>query len=1081
MEEDIRPSALQVPQDLTIVGVGGCGKNLAYEVCKHEWILKHYLSESGRHLRIYIIDTDENERRDDERRKEDVRRKVEEFQRDEEFVAGSVEIEVFHLPRLANISYVSDLASADVARKIKERKAEPSAEVWWINDPENGIEFADLERIDPRVNEDFGGGVHRRRAISKAIFYKVLSEGEAAGFPSFAGRGTIAIIVGLGGGTGSGMFIDLARYIRSRRGREAEIWLFAVLPTKREGEKEKLNAAVALTELEYVNVGEGLFNYIVLISLEPTGYTRGEDAARREVMEFDAVFPYILINAFYLRRRDIDISDARKPYSYFIFADAHVIEYPIEKLKALRKDYEAIVNELEGITANRKELNDAFYEFFTAVGLDAEGVPTREDYDFLRKEIGIVKNVWENDVGKMLNYETIRAIEYYIENNMPSELEFEQIKRYNDLIDFASKLKNFEQVVGEAELKDETDRKLKRLLPESLECLEDTAKIMKRISGIEHETIRAILKELLKGKKDMGRQIGELTGEKREIAERIKELDGRIRNKNEELKQLERLKERGEKIARDKLDDISADIENIVSIRRKIREAKAEERSLKDSIESMISKCKSGGVKGNEQSWLKSSVTEIQAKVEEISEKIGENLEGLITLIRNISLYYFYEKRLEGLKKRGIGEKIVGFLTGKNIEKERRNYEMKKRDKEHLVREGARRWGFSVQSPFEIRISDDFLTRSLENRLEEIKSDVIRSILRDFYEEGILFVTEEEARERINEILELTDRAEIRGRLREFLLSLYLSKEKYEVKKEEISREIKELEREKEREERILSILDKIEEILERTINCRKELNEHYEKYNERISKILSIGEQERSKIAEEGLYKTVFSGINPRVLSLLTSEKADMSVLEADEAGRRELEKLINQVRRIYMKMMDSYKLGIHNLFIPLETERWNFRKAGLVISSASTYITRKLATGENEEAILHEINKMLQLEKRDDARLVVHNYAKPWDIALVFFAATSFLDNISPLTAGGGYWEVYEKERDNILHHTLLMHEGKYIVRDKLLNLKDAAELANREKGKGANREKGGEDVRSEILKIYTVNELSNAFKKE
>ena len=55
MEEDIRPSALQLPEDLTIVGVGGCGKNLAYEVCKHEWILKHYLSESGRHLRIYII------------------------------------------------------------------------------------------------------------------------------------------------------------------------------------------------------------------------------------------------------------------------------------------------------------------------------------------------------------------------------------------------------------------------------------------------------------------------------------------------------------------------------------------------------------------------------------------------------------------------------------------------------------------------------------------------------------------------------------------------------------------------------------------------------------------------------------------------------------------------------------------------------------------------------------------------------------------------------------------------------------------------------------------------------------------
>ena len=51
--------------------------------------------------------------------------------------------------------------------------------------------------------------------------------------------------------------------------------------------------------------------------------------------------------------------------------------------------------------------------------------------------------------------------------------------------------------------------------------------------------------------------------------------------------------------------------------------------------------------------------------------------------------------------------------------------------------------------------------------------------------------------------------------------------------------------------------------------------------------------------------------------------------------------------------------------------------------------------------------------------------------------------------------------------------MHEGKYIVRDKLLNLKDAAKIAN--------REKRGKDVRSEILNIYTVNELGNAFKKE
>lgn len=70
------------------------------------------------------------------------------------------------------------------------------------------------------------------------------------------------------------MFIDLARYIRALKGESSQIWLFAVIPTTKEGEKEQLNAAIALTELEYLNLNERLFNHIILTSLGPTGYKK---------------------------------------------------------------------------------------------------------------------------------------------------------------------------------------------------------------------------------------------------------------------------------------------------------------------------------------------------------------------------------------------------------------------------------------------------------------------------------------------------------------------------------------------------------------------------------------------------------------------------------------------------------------------------------------------------------------------------------------------------------------------------------------------------------------------------------------
>ncbi|MCK4245098.1 MAG: hypothetical protein KAX20_05680, partial [Candidatus Omnitrophica bacterium] len=635
---------------------------------------------------------------------------------------------------------------------------------------------------------------------------------EGSGFPTFSSRGPIAIIVGLGGGTGSGMLIDLARYIRSLRGEEAEIWLFAVLPTTEEGEKEQLNAAIALTELEYLNLDGRLFNYVVLTSLGPTGFKKGEEA-KREVQEFDLVFPYIFTNSFYLARGDIDVSDARKPYSSFILADAHVIEYPIEELRELKGEFGNVINEMEEITKNRKELNRAMREFLDKVDQRKEGIPTKEDFDFVKKEIGSIEKTWENEIGELLNYQTVDAVKFFITNNIPSDLFPDKTRKYDDLIDYISKLKGFSQIVKEEELRDESDKKLYRLIPESLEAIEDTAKLLKHVSGIGDETARVVLKEASRGKENIAPLMGDLQVRINIFKEDIRDLEEKIGNKSEELKEIEHLKLQAEKFVGKKLDDLYQDIDSFVSLGGKIRDIDDSERNLKMKIEEIIGKCKSGEVKGEDETgWLQSAgVAELQGEIDSASREIGEDLEGLKSLINAIALHYYYDYKLKKLESRGFLQKIIDAIKG-NTERRRRRHEALRRDKEDYIKGSAKYWSIAIHSPFELDVADNFLTDGLNKRMDDIKSRIIKSIKSDFE-------IDDKEIEELESVFEQEDRGRVRAGLRELLNNIYLLREGYYQKNEELERDIDGKKGIKKGKERDLWILEKIDELAEETFN----------------------------------------------------------------------------------------------------------------------------------------------------------------------------------------------------------------------------------------------------------------------
>lgn len=1050
--------SLQLPMDLTIVGLGGCGKRLCEEICRHDWILGNYLVP-GKRLRIYTMDTDANERADDEWYRRQIKSRIQEMG-----AGGNIEYKYYYLPSLANITQVSDLASQEIAEKIKDRKSEPLVKTWWMNDVGDfGLSFEELKTIDPFLIDDFGGGVHRRRAISKAIFYKVLSQGQASGFPTFPSTGTTAIIVGLGGGTGSGMFIDLARYIRALKGESSQIWLFAVIPTTKEGEKEQLNAAIALTELEYLNMNERLFNHVILTSLGPTGYKKGEEA-KVEVHEFDSMFPHILTNFFHIKKGDINLSDSKRLYSSFVFADAHVIEYPVDELKALKKQYEEVIMELAAITATRKEINRSVKALLDSQNLFREVPPTRSDSEYLKKEYGNIEKVWKNEIEKLLNYQSSGAVEFFIQNNISAETSLEKINNYEDMLSFLSKIKTFTLSVKEEELKDENDKVLFRLIPEALSSIEETARLFKRTAGIEEETVGSVLINVLKGKQDLVSFMDRLNAKAKSLKEETLEVEAELQRKQSERNLLNEFYSQVEKTVDKALNDNDLELEEYFSQKEKLKVLQAHEYDLKTKVDVFLGNLKEGNIKsGDKDSWLlMSGVPDLQRELETLSRELDLNLTELGSLLEAIALYYFYDYKITRFETAGIREKVLVAIKG-NKTKSLRNYEAKKRNKEEYIKSTGKEY-IQISSPFELSVPECFLSERLNRKSEELKSKVLKSLfsgmdLQDFELEGI------------EQGFKSRDRPKLRGVFREILTEKTLQKEDYSEKFGRVEAELLELGKNLQEKNVLLSLIEKVETLTEETLANRRDLNKYYGQFYEEVTRMNNLhGLGGKTSIS---LYMTKFGDINPKILSLIDAS-SDMTDLDWDDSGKHELDKLIEEILVTYKNLIESYKLGVHNLMIPINaTERWNFGKAALVVSSRSSYISSQLTSERIADAIKDEINGTLALKNINDAKLATHNHTGPWDIALTFFSASGFLDNISPLTAGGGFWEVYENNKDNVLHHVLKLQEGKYITRKSLLDLRDAGELANLEK-------RGG-NVEERINRLYEEKSVREALKHE
>ncbi len=1075
----IEGKPFQMPDELTVVAVGGCGKKLISHIYEHEWFLKHYLSD-GKRLTLYTLDTDTNQRKEDINRVNSVEKKLADIQKTENLTGGSVKAFHYHLPDLANVDRVSSLTSKDIIEQVKSRREPPLVDVWWMNDPDYGFDYQMLKKVDPNIVDDFGGGVHRRRAISKAVFYKAITQGGEQ-FPSFQGHGPVALIVGLGGGTGSGMFIDLARYIKEKRGQEAKIWLFCVLPAAGEGEKEQLNAAIALSEIEYLNMKDDkLFNYIVLSSLSPTGYVDGGDR-KREVVEFDSAFPYMFINSFYLPTADISaIVDAKRDYSGFIFADSHVIEYPVENLRTLKKGFEDVIADYSEISIERNRLIKEISTFFATnenlypnefSKTDTE--ITHDDVSNFKKEIEKIRKVWENDIASLLNFQTQHIIDSAVSNNMPVELkELQKITEFDKLAEYVSRLgKSLENESKPHE--NAKDQELYELVKKHLRLLGDMADLQNKTLSVKENAARLALVNLIRGEENFGKISGDISSETATLRSGVSEADSKVSKKRTELDAVTKERDKDMGLVKSEVNALAKPVDDYIALGHggdggqsleDLERGYIEKFSnlmflLAEKINETSGKKKPKPVK--REAWTASlPLGDMQADIERMQKITGTDLAYLNDLAESVALYYYNDYMMRTAKKQGFGDALFG---------KKLNFEMfrsEKATKEERINKITKMHPgkISIRDPFDVVVQEKFLTGEFDSKMGSLREAVIEPLVSQFN-------LESEERKALIGSFSWGDSGKILSSLREQLTGIINTREGYDTRIESINKEIDGLIQSKKEMQQEVEFLTKLDELISATFDARKKLNAAVDKYE---SGLRAIEERRRGgSTTVEGMYRTWFGEINPGILSLLNDD-SDLSALDFDDDGKKEIEKLYNIIRWKYKDLVDSHKLGVNNLSVghgASGTERWSFEKSALVASSPSRWLSQ--LTDNNAGDFRRYLVKALDLKGVDSAKVNSHNYTKPWEVSLTFFAAASFLDNISPLTTGGGYWEKYEKSRNNILHHALYLQEGKYVSRKKTLLLSDAAEIACLE---GGDR-KSKDEAREKVLSLYEVKDIKEA----
>jgi predicted nucleic acid-binding Zn-ribbon protein len=343
-----------------VVGLGGTGANVIQSIIEGEKFLKN-LSSEDLHLSFLAIDIADGD--------------IEALQDAYKRFTQKMSAQGIPLDRIW-------------LKTVKIRFSTPDALFEFISryDKILSSEGVYIENYRPWVHSaitipPLAGGVGRQRALSKAIFllnyyyYEELS-GIIASFKDrvLTSRYTpvIAIVFGLGGGTGSGLIFDFARHLRSRLGTAVPIIGFAVLPSSADDYLARGPAPyTAQQELEllmnsdlnqrvgdiYGNIYRNPFNAFFFIALEPVYNAKNNLVEAKKNLDEMLSEMLNLLSHFDLADLMSRVGTNNIFGPNWVHAMGYLkIRYPVDGYIKYQKDFLTLLERIGGYMAIKREL-----------------------------------------------------------------------------------------------------------------------------------------------------------------------------------------------------------------------------------------------------------------------------------------------------------------------------------------------------------------------------------------------------------------------------------------------------------------------------------------------------------------------------------------------------------------------------------------------------------------------------------------------------------------------------------------------------------------------------------------------------
>ena len=1045
-----------------IFAVGGAGKNLLYMTLEKEWILREIIKPqfSPTAIDITIIDTAIDEENEDRERIEKIENHIKiledeyrsniDSEGSEGRIIGKIGISYMLLTKDMILQSPYDLIGIG-----KEVKRATGADVWWINDPEKlGEDWQ--KRVINRENFkelNFTKGVYRKRAIGKAIYYKAVSEGKFD--IDLLQTAQVDILVGLGGGTGSGMAFDLAKKFKSIQP-TADITLFGILSTLDESPDEKANNYAMISEIEYGYLNRDTpFKDIIFIPMEVTRYPgreRASDEHERLLKEFDETIPYILM-AYHNNPAQLFFANV-PGYAPFIIATSQLVRYNVASIKRLKDKLIDAFNNKDSSLKDEEDIYIAIKKFIDEFYADIikSGQLPDEDKTFIKDD-------------RFSKFNTILGHKFFV------ELDYNSVKYLKRAVDAGiagatgtttedigkqiSSIKGEVETIsiGEDGYKEDADLRLHKILKKDIETIEVIKDLLDIVNKIQNNIVRETLKTIIKADEySLGRKLNQIREELDKFNGKKKQLEGNSKTLEEEIKNFDdSIKKDIDKNNQEWQQNERKNIELLESIDDKVPVLINDFTDLKNKLKEFSLRINSlNNIKNIEVEPI-FGIEDAVNKISQELEKIGMYYDDRNIMVKNlINIKELKKAHIESKKRLPIVDKILGIVVKTDRikkQKESTNKVLLKSTElnSDKIFEATINHGLSVSSVYQYNIE-----QKIENRKLDIIDGIIKRTSEIFQNADPKFFSElkgpllNPAKRKMVDIREIV-KSNL-GYVGDINKRNEILKER-RIEIDNISNSIYQL-------KSLENILKNNTAVVKRhSVN----LKDYYTKIANIEKDVVAMHSVSRDvvkyimEMQPTNIYKATLTDAN---INSILVDKDEVSSLKQNLKGglERTIDNRYNVLLRRVIETADNMK-------------RWDRTKV------MNTFVT--LANMEPDDI---------------DARRIItnafsvtsNNYSQwkcpsgdIWEVGIVLFVAGVPFDNIRNITdPRAGYHRYYENLSNSemiFFHHSYMLEKGKFVKRVKVFNLENEEDkLMFLQSDK---------DVRSSFLQNYEEKDLGKA----